>query len=99
MEGMIQRNGHFIQKTARNMTGIAFCLKCREEVSAINYDGNSDPSMSKIFEKRCRGEWKTIKSRLKAAIAEAEEALKMVKTCMALEREQRRRGPKVGDSG
>jgi hypothetical protein len=83
---MIQRNGHFIQVTPKNMTSTALCLKCRGEVSAINYDGKSDPSMNLIFNFRCQGDWKKSRSRLVAAVAEAEEALKTLRTWIAYDR-------------
>jgi hypothetical protein len=89
---MIQRNGHFIQMAAKNMTSTALCLKCRGEVSAINYDGRSDPSMSWVFEKPCTGNWKAVKGRFKAVISEAEKELKDIKACISLDRKQRKKG-------
>jgi hypothetical protein len=88
---MIQRNGHFIQRTAKNMTIKALCLKCRGAAEAINYDGRSDPSMHWVFEKPCIGNWKAIKGRFKEVISEAEKELKAIKECIALERKQGRR--------
>lgn len=83
---MIQRNGHFIQVTPKNMTSTALCLKCRAEVSAINYDGKSDPSMNLVFDFRCQGDWKESKRLALAAVAEAEEALKTLRTWIAYDR-------------
>lgn len=83
---MIQRNGHYIAVTPKNMTSTALCLKCRGEVSAIDYDGKSDPSMNRIFDFRCRGDWKVSRSRLVAAVAEAEEALKTLRAWIAYDR-------------
>lgn len=87
---MIQRNGHYIVVKAKNMTSTAICLKCRAEISAINYDGQSDPSMNIAFEYFCKGDWKVSKSLLKAAASEAEAAVKMLRDWMVYDRKPKK---------
>lgn len=83
---MIERNGHYIVVMAKKMASTALCMKCRGEVSAINYDGQSDPSMNPVFGNKCRGDWKESRARLVAAVAEAEQALKTLRTWIAYDR-------------